>query len=351
MPNRKKPTVVDLFAGVGGISLGFEKAGFDIVLAIDNDTDCSKTFLYNHKFAKYLIKSIENIKKRDIEHAINDKKIDVIVGGPPCQGFSVSGKRNEDDPRNMLYKHYFRIVKILKPKAIVIENVPGLQHMYDGKVFSNVCKKIALLGYIPTCKILSADQYGIPQKRKRLFIVGVKNTAYEFPHASSKPPITLWDAINDLPLLETSSDVCTSYARNPSNTFQKLMRTNSKILNNNEITHHTQKTKNIIKLVPEGNNYKCLPKHLKNTRKVHIAWTRLDGNKPSSTIDTGHRHHFHPKADRVPTVRESARIQSFPDNFKFIGSKTSQYRQVGNAVPPLLAYAIALKLKRILINV
>ena len=251
----------------------------------------------------------------------------------------------------MLYKHYFRIVKILKPKAIVIENVPGLQHMYDGKVFSNVCKKIALLGYVPTCKILSADQYGIPQKRKRLFIVGVKNMAYEFPHASSKPPITLWDAINDLPLLETSNDVCTSYACNPSNTFQKLMRANSKILNNNEITHHTQKTKNIIKLVPEGNNYKCLPKHLKNTRKVHIAWTRLDGNKPSSTIDTGHRHHFHPKADRVPTVRESARIQSFPDNFKFIGSKTSQYRQVGNAVPPLLAYAIALKLKRVLINV
>ena len=110
----------------------------------------------------------------------------------------------------------------------------------------------------------------------------------------------LWDAINDLPLLETSNDVCTSYACNPSNTFQKLMRANSKILNNNEITHHTQKTKNIIKLVPEGNNYKCLPKHLKNTRKVHIAWTRLDGNKPSSTIDTGHRHHFHPKADRVP---------------------------------------------------
>jgi DNA (cytosine-5)-methyltransferase 1 len=179
--------------------------------------------------------------------------------------------------------------------------------------------------------------------RKRIFFVGLRDGTYEFPKPHRKK-ITLGEALSDLPLLENHME-SEEYSKKPNNAYQRTMRADATRLCNHVATNHSERTKQIISMVPEGKDYRSLPTELQSTRRVHIAWTRLDGSRPSLTIDTGHRHHFHPKVNRVPTVRESARIQSFPDNFVFLGSKTSQYRQVGNAVPPLLASEIAKKLR------
>lgn len=336
--------VVDIFAGCGGLSNGFEQAGFKVLLGIDNDESASKTFLHNHKNAQYLLKDIRQVKLTDIKEKIGNKKIDVVIGGPPCQGFSLSGKRAFLDPRNSLYLEYFRIVDMLKPTVSIIENVPGLASLYDGKALESIKQEFTKRGYSVSHKILKADEYGVPQIRKRIVIVGTKGKEFEFSKPN-KMVVTLAEAISDLPTLN-GNESAEKYDKNPINEYQKMMRKQSKNLHNHTGTSHSEKTKEIISLVPEGGNYKNLPKKFQGTRKVNIAWTRLDSSKPSLTIDTGHRHHFHPWEDRVPSVRESARIQSFSDDFIFLGSKTSQYKQVGNAVPPLLAKNIASQLKR-----
>lgn len=336
--------VLDIFAGCGGLSYGFQMAGFKVIAGIDNDKDCAETFMFNHKHSKYLVKNVEDVSRKEIANLVGGNRIDAVIGGPPCQGFSLSGKRHFFDPRNQLYLHFFRIVDMARPKAVVIENVPGLKRLYGGKAFDGIMKEFETRGFSVSHSILSADDYGVPQMRKRIFFVGLKNGTYEFPRPSEKK-VTLAEALSDLPLLENDFE-STKYSKSPVNTYQRIMRTDNTQLHNHVATNHSARTRQIISMVPEGKDYRSLPTELQSTRKVHIAWTRLDGSRPSLTIDTGHRHHFHPKANRVPTVRESARIQSFPDNFVFLGSKTSQYRQVGNAVPPLLASEIAKKMRR-----
>ena len=180
----------------------------------------------------------------------------------------------------------------------------------------------------------------MPQNRRRAIFVGFRNgTHFKFPAPLESPKVTSEEAISDLP--ENSLDDGSLYPCSPRSQYQKLMRANSLTVNNHQATVHNQKTKDIIALVPDGGNYKDLPEELRQTRKVHIAWTRLNSKKPSFTIDTGHRHHFHYSYNRIPTARESARIQSFPDDFFFTCSRTSQLKQIGNAVPPLMSEAIA----------
>lgn len=179
-----------------------------------------------------------------------------------------------------------------------------------------------------------ASEFGVPQNRKRAFFIGTKGKKeFSFPKTNTPKLIASKDAISDLP--EKSLPDGKDYSTKPKSEYQELIRKGSKGIYNHEITNHSEQTIEIISIVPDGGNYKNLPLELQQTRNVHIAWTRLNSNKPSFTIDTGHRHHFHYKYNRIPTVRESARIQSFPDSFIFLGSKTSQYKQVGNAVPPI----------------
>lgn len=355
--------VIDLFCGCGGFSKGFEQAGFNIAYGIDNWVDATITFQHNFPHSIISNEDITNIRGNDILKAtglsVND--IDVVIGGPPCQGFSLSGKRMIDDPRNILYKSFVDIVSDLLPPVFVMENVPGLVRLFDGKVKDSVINDFTELGYDVQMQILSADRFGVPQQRQRVFFVGINiekihNTdKFVFPIASNgegtdKPLVTCKDAISDLDFIPDDRIVgeCIDYEIEPQSDYQKLMRKNSTKVLNHTATIHTEKTKSIIAMVPDGGNYKDLPKDLWNTRKVHIAWTRMNSNKPCFTIDTGHNHHFHYKENRVPTVRESARIQSFPDTFEFIGIKTSQLRQVGNAVPPLLSEAIAKQIMKVL---
>lgn len=339
--------VIDLFCGCGGLSYGFESAGYNIILGIDNDKKALETFELNHKGSKSICGDITEITyKANIKPLVGDKTIDIIVGGPPCQGMSLSGPRKFDDPRNKLYLSYIRLVEEIQPKAFVIENVPGLVGLFGGQIKDSIIEKFTKMGYSIQFKILCAADYGVPQNRRRVVFVGLKNGIFEFPEPL-KNIVTCSMALSDLPPLENElGDENAEYVVKPLNEYQNMMRTRSKIVRNHVAACHSDKVRKIISMVPDGGNYKDLPEEYRDSRNFHVAWTRFASNKPAPTIDTGHRHHFHYKYNRVPTVRECARLQSFPDDFFFMGNKTQQFRQVGNAVPPLLAQCIAQQLKK-----
>lgn len=340
--------IIDLFAGCGGLSLGFIKQGFDVVAGIDSWKDSIETFEHNHPGSKGILMDLGNFDVKELQKTIGH--IDVVIGGPPCQGFSISGKRNPNDPRNKLYTGFVKIVAQLKPKAFVLENVPNLVSMAGGAIKDQIISDFNKLGYQVKFKVLLASDYGVPQNRKRVVFVGIlgKNN-FEFPEgifSKKNAKVTTEQALSDLP--ENSVNDGIENKNIPASPYQIAMRGKSSLIFNHQITNHDKRTIETIALVPDGENYKALPPHLQQTRKVHIAWTRYNSSKPSLTIDTGHRHHFHYKFNRIPTVRESARLQSFPDDFVFKGSKTSQYKQVGNAVPPLMAEQIAKALAKAL---
>lgn len=347
--NNKTYTAIDLFCGCGGLSYGFEKAGFDILVGIDNDNMALNTFELNHKGSKTICDDITKINyESDIKPLIGDKEIDLIIGGPPCQGMSLSGPRQFDDPRNKLYLSFIRLVGEIKPKAFVIENVPGLVSLFNGAIKDSIIKKLSDMGYNVKYQILTAANYGVPQNRKRVIFVGLKKGQFTFPEGKDIT-VTCEMALSDLPPLETEFGTeISDYFDDPRNEYQILMRKNSNVVQNHIAANHSERIKHIISLVPDGGNYKDLPDEYKNTRNFNVAWTRFCSYKPAPTIDTGHRHHFHYKYNRVPTVRECARLQSFPDDFIFLGNKTQQFRQVGNAVPPIMAECLAYEIKKYL---
>ncbi|MDD5793016.1 MAG: DNA cytosine methyltransferase [Erysipelotrichaceae bacterium] len=341
--------VIDLFAGCGGLSRGFMDAGFDVIVGVDNDDDALNTFALNHHGAKTLNADLSKQETfEEIKRIAGNRPIDVIIAGPPCQGFSLTGPRNFDDERNKLYLAVMKIVNIFRPKGFVIENVPGMANLYNGQIKDEILKRFDSMGYNIDCKVLKACDYGVPQMRKRLIFMGIRKDIGsprfpkpQFGPGTDKPYRTCRDAISDLPTriddLGKNEDIYSSPALTE---YQKLMRGNCNVLHNHVATNHKEFVKQTIALVPEGGNYKDLPAGVGESRSFHMAWTRLNGNAPARTVDTGHRNLFHYELNRVPTVRESARIQSFPDEFVFTGTRTKQDRQVGNAVPPLLGKAI-----------
>lgn len=358
---RKKFTCVDLFSGAGGLSRGFLDAGYDVVLGVDFDDAALKTFKANHGSAEAMKLDLfdhSNIEK--IIKFLDEKniKLDVLVGGPPCQGFSIAGPRDMNDKRNSLYLAMVKLADRLKPQAVVLENVPGMIQTNGGIGAKRIVQDFTEIGYKMTPKLLYAPDYGIPQIRKRVFFVGLRdsNEEFEFPLATCDNDnyVTCADAIDDLPSLQNEDgeiiygDEIQDY-RTPARTeYQTLMRKNTKQVQNHIGSIPIEKTKKMISLVPEGKNYKALPEEYRGLYKYHEALTRYHSQKPSLTINTGHRSHFHYLYNRIPTVRESARLQSFPDDFIFYGNKSQQYKQVGNAVPPMLGQVIATKLKEYL---
>lgn len=351
---KRKNNVIDLFCGCGGLSKGFEDAGYQILVGVDFEQSALNTFEKNHKDSKGLNLDLYKSKSFDtIKETIGDHKIDLVIGGPPCQGFSLTGQRQFDDPRNQLYLAMIEIVRRFKPKAFLVENVPGMANLYKGTVRDEVIKRFTDMGYNVSYKIVCAADYGVPQIRKRLFFVGLKNSNVKFkfpePYLTPDKYITCEQAISDLPSLhDRLGSEISQYENNPLTDYQKLMRGSNNILHNHVAVAHKDFVKETIALVPDGGNYKDLPEGIGESRKFNMAWTRYASNKPSRTIDTGHRNNFHYKWNRCPTVRESARLQSFPDDFVFLGNRTQQNRQVGNAVPVLLAKAIAEQIKKYL---
>lgn len=344
-------TAIDLFSGCGGFSYGFQQAGFHVLLGVDNSEIALKTFQKNHTDSRVLSLDLHEDSAIDaIANTINDE-LDIIIAGPPCQGFSLTGTRNANDKRNTLFQSVFKLAERTHPKAIVIENVPGILKLYGGNASKQIIKRCDELGYTCNPKLLYAPDFGVPQIRKRVFFVALKKQygLFEFPEATHdiNSYVTCSQAISDLPSLENDlgSDPM-PYLTKPACKYQKVMRNGSDVVFNHIGTRHTDHVINVISQVPEGGNHKDLPPGIGDSRKFNEAWTRYHSNKPSKTIDTGHRNHFHYKWHRVPTVRENARLQSFPDDFLFLGNKTEQNRQVGNAVPPALGAALARQIIR-----
>lgn len=350
----KKFTCVDLFSGAGGLSRGFYDAGYDVVLGVDFDEVALKTFKENHGSAEAMKLDLFNHDNIDVIEDFLDKPkivLDVLVGGPPCQGFSIAGPRDMNDKRNSLYLAMVKLAERLKPQAVVLENVLGMLQTNGGIGAKRIIQDFKEIGYNMVPKLLYAPDYGIPQIRKRVFFVGLRDGEREFefpePIVDKEHYVTCEEAIGDLASLQTEEgeiiygDDIQEYATEARTEYQKMMRKNSTKVYNHVGSIPIEKTKKMISLVPEGKNYRALPEEYRGLYKYHEALTRYHSKKPSLTINTGHRSHFHYKWNRIPTVRESARLQSFPDDFIFYGNKSQQYRQVGNAVPPMLGQVVA----------
>ena len=336
--------VIDLFCGCGGLSMGFEMAGFEIIAAIDLWPDAVATFNHNHKSPVAICEDIHNWSNETLEKLARDKDLVGIIGGPPCQGYSTVGTRDVNDPRNHLYIEYCRVVEKIMPEFFLIENVKGLTTLSGGAFKEDIINRFSQLGYHVQYKVLNAANYGVPQNRQRVFFVGMKKRGFAFP-AAEKTTIASKDAIGDLPEL-IGSEKATEYCMEPQTDYEKKMRGTCNILLNHEGTNHSEKTREIIGMIQDGGKITDLPKEFWEIRKYNKAFERMSSTEPSNTVDTGHRNYFHYAQDRIPSVRENARLQSFPDDFEVLGSKTSQYKQIGNAVPPLLAYAIAKEIKK-----
>lgn len=334
--------IIDLFCGIGGLSLGFEQAGFEVVSAIDMWDDAIKTFNHNRKEKVAKTISVEEYNDVELPAIAASNRITGIIGGPPCQGFSTVGRRDIDDARNKLYLEFYKAVKIAHPDFFVIENVKGMLTLNKGAFVRDIIERFGPdgLGYSISYKLLNAADYGIPQNRFRVFYVGIKGKEFVFPeHYGYR--LSAKDGISDL----LGSDN-THYGSEPQNDFQREMRGDQKHPINQDYTEHSEQTVRIISMIPDGGNIKSLPPEYWQVRKYNKAFERMSSERPSNTIDTGHRNYFHYAEPRIPTVRESARIQSFPDSFEILGTRGSQYKQVGNAVPPVLARIIAEEIKK-----
>lgn len=365
--------IFDLFCGTGGFSKGFENASsrvFSAVFGNDYLPVAIETFKLNHKDAFALCGDIRKIRCEDVQKKLQLKKgdLDVIIGGPPCQGFSSIRpfrSSNEDDPRNTLFEEFARFVNFFRPKALVLENVVGLATHKGGETLGQIQECFSRLGYSCEWKILNAAHFGVPQRRERLVLIGMQNGGkikYPEPiYASGEPiighrdknkmllakkslpnAISVMDAIGDLPAIE-SGESASSYDKKPKNDFQKERRRQARKLTMHDSTKHSPKMLEIIKY--SGPNIYCIPKHLISSG-FSSCYSRLDADKPSVTITVNFVHPasnrcIHPLRNRALTPREGARIQSFDDDFIFAGNRSQIVKQIGNAVPPVLGQRIA----------
>ena len=330
--------IIDLFCGIGGLSLGFEQAGFQTIAAVDMWKDAIATYNHNRKEKVGQVIYVEDFNDKVLPTLAKHNEICGVIGGPPCQGFSTVGKREINDPRNKMYLEFYKTVKKVQPKFFLIENVKGMLTLNNGAFVKDLLERFGKkgLGYTIAYKLLNAADYGIPQNRYRVFYVGIKGKEFVFPSNLGYKILSAKDGISDL--LHSDN---TKYGSKPVNDFQKEMRGTSKHPTNQDYTNHTEQTISIVNKIPDGGNIKSLPPEYWQIRKYNKAFERMSSKRPSNTIDTGHRNYFHYAEPRIPTVRESARLQSFPDDFEIIGTRGSQYKQVGNAVPPMLAKYIA----------
>ncbi len=342
--------VLDLFSGAGGFSYGLEmNKKFKIKIALDFNEKALRTYKYNHPDAKIINGDITNqlIKSQIIQLAQEDN-VNMIIGGPPCQGFSLKGKKlGISDHRNFLFLEFFDVVKNIDPEIFIMENVPAIINSSNGFFINEIINKFESIDYKINYEVLNASDFGVPQNRKRTFIIGSKIKKMKMPIPDIKLKNNVRDAISDLSYLDSGDiEFKREYLLKPKSNFQINMRKDSKYLFNHSATNHTKETIYKLNLIPINGTKFNLPIHLRTNQKFKTTWSRLRWNELSPTIDTrfdtpSNGRNTHPFLNRSITLREAARLQSFPDRFVFLGNKTSICRQIGNAVPPLLAFALA----------
>ena len=342
--------VLDLFCGAGGLSWGLHKnSNFKTMVALDLDDNAAYTFKQNMPMTEVVVGDItdKTIKEKVIAFA-KEKKVNMIVGGPPCQGFSMKGKKlGLADPRNFLFREYLNIVQELQPEVFVVENVKGLLISSNGWFKDKIIQSIEELGYNVEYGILNAADFGVPQSRERTIFICSKGKAIPLPKPTVTKRTTVRGAIGDLSYLNSGEgDFEQEYRFEAESEYQKLMRKDSHKLYNHKASNHKDVAIEKLILIPPEQGKACLPEEMLGKQKFKTTWGRLKWDEVSPTIDTrfdasSNGTNNHPYLHRAITPREAARIQSFDDNFIFYGSKVHVRKQVGNAVPPLLAKAIA----------
>lgn len=341
-----KLNYIDLFSGVGGMSLGFEREGFKNIFSIDFDKNACQTYKKNFPSHTLIEKDIKDLTEKEILELTNNKQVDLIIGGTPCQGFSMAGNIGRsfvNDPRNHLFKEFARVVSILKPKFFIIENVARVYSHNKGKTRKEIISLFRKLGYETECKVLNSANYGVPQVRNRIFLIGnrlhLKNKFPEKTHDKknqttiNNPKIKKWttikEIIDDLPKLNSGE---------------------SSKIPNHEAMNHSEQMLNKMSYVSNGGSRHQIPEKIRPKTGDVRKYIKYNADEPSICITGDMRKVFHYSQNRALSVRELARIQSFPDNFIFVGSKISQQQQVGNAVPSRMAQAIAKTIKEELKN-
>ncbi|NTW98727.1 MAG: DNA cytosine methyltransferase [Geobacteraceae bacterium] len=341
---------IDLFAGAGGMSLGARQAGVEIKLCVENDPHALATYSHNHKDARIFSDDIRKLSSDDIlsvRKHYNDEL--VVFGGPPCQGFSTSNQRtrSSDNPNNWLFQEFIRVVKISQPDWVVFENVKGILETEGGIFLEHTITSLQELGYTVSHQVLNAAEFGVPQARSRLFVVGnLHGVSYRFPKPI-KHKVTVSESISDLPKLSNGAYIDWAYyASEPNSAYARKMRNNRKISPNHLVTRNAAHIIERYKHIPQGGNWEHIPKELMSNyadvSRCHTGiYRRLKADEPSVVIGNYRKNMLiHPWEHRSLSVREAARLQSFPDWFEFKGSIGFQQQQVGNAVPPLLAKAV-----------
>lgn len=338
--NKTSFNFIDLFSGCGGLSHGLEMAGHNCLLGVDMDKDAIESFKANHKNAEGIVIDIAKLTKGKLEKLLGGQTVDMVVGGPPCQGFSTVGKGDAGDERNSLFKEFVRVVRITQPKVVLFENVTGILAKKNEKTLKNIFSSFERLGYTMDAKVMSADEYKVPSKRRRTIIMGVKGALPQYPQPAKGQKITV------------------------SKIFKKLE--GKKNIHNHEIDKAqlaNELDRKRLKKIPAGAGIRYerdekayLPKSLRydiNWKEIsegrfrQTKLQRLPLNQPAPTILTSRSMYYHPTEPRYLTVREAALCQSFPMSFVFKGSVTAQFRQIGNAVPPMLAKYLGEEIKKI----
>ncbi|MCV6607820.1 MAG: DNA cytosine methyltransferase [Campylobacterales bacterium] len=343
-------TAVDIFSGAGGLSIGAEMAGIKTVLAVEFDKHAANSFTKNHKKATVINKDIRNV----IPLEFTDKNPFILMGGPPCQGFSIANTktRNLDNPNNWMFKEYYRFLKELEPEWFLFENVEGFKSFDKGKFAVNIEKEFKKLGYETNSAVLTASDFGVPQKRNRFFIIGNKRgIKFDFKALRKKSKVSVGEALSDLPSLSNGEhrEEC-SYTKDASTPYLKNMRKKSNKPMQNTVSRNRDYVIERYKYIRPGKNWQDIPKELMgnytNTKNMHSGiYKRLDPEQPSVVIANYRKSMLiHPYEDRGLSLREAARLQSFPDHFVFEGPLSYKQQQIGNAVPPLLAKAIFSKI-------
>jgi DNA (cytosine-5)-methyltransferase 1 len=354
-----RPIAIDLFSGGGGLTEGLTRAGYEVAVAVDIDDSAAQTYTYNHPRTHFVRADLSEISIRKILRSLKmeNLRIDLVAGSPPCEGFSQANRTNggKHHPKNILCFKFIEAINELRPSIFLMENVPSILHIDRGQFVNELLAKCESMGYAAKYFMLNSVNFGVPQLRERFFLVGWID-GRRAPSLSYKNgrtnPITVKDAIiGDLPPISLLRQIRTyDYVGSPKTEYQKLIRGNSKkVYNHIVLNSHIE----IVKRnghIPRGGNFKSLPKRYRRTLRVTHSnmYKRLNLNKPSPTIvNIAKAMTWHPYQNRVLSVREAARMQSFPDDYLFFGPVKSMFEVVADAVPPLMAYAIARSLKAV----